>query len=93
MKKVLMLLVTLLFSFQAANAEYVNGYYRNNGTYVNGYERNSGSSYNNSYGNINANPQRVQVDGYTRSNGTYVNPYERTAPNNVKYDNLNYMGN
>ncbi len=75
------------------HAGYVMSYYRSDGTYVNGYYRNSGSSFSTGYSNPSANPSRVNVDGYSRSNGTYVQPYQRTAPNNIKYDNLNYKGN
>ena len=89
MKYIIFFLTFLLLSLPV-NAEHVNGYYRSNGTYVNGYERNSGSSFSTGFSNPYANPSRVNVDAYYRSNGTYVQPYQRTAPNNIRYDNLNY---
>ena len=82
----------------AAQAGWVNGYYRSNGTYVAPSYRSdygslgggSGSGY--VYRNPYAADPSVGVSGYIRTDGTFVAPYRRTPPNNTVTDNLSYRG-
>jgi hypothetical protein len=99
----LALAAVIFCSTLAAQAGWVNGYYRSNGTYVHPYYRSdygslggysgySSSSRDYVYRNPYAAYPSVSVRGYFRSNGTYVAPYVRTAPNDTVTDNLSYRG-
>ena len=101
--KNLALAAVMLCSTLAAQAEWVNGYYRSTGTYVAAHYRadsghlgcgsgHSSSSYGYVYRNPYAAYPSVRVRGYIRASGTYVAPYRRTAPNHTVTDNLSYRG-
>lgn len=76
MKRILLLVVGLLFGLAAIADTYVNGYYRKDGTYVQGYYRTSPNSTTrdnySSQGNVNP---------YTGDTGMRPNDYTPDAAN------------
>ena len=72
MKKIGLVLLVLLGSFTAANAEYVSGYTRSNGTYVQGYNRSSAnytkSDNYSTQGNVNPYTGKVGTKTYNNYN-------------------------
>ncbi len=78
MKKILLILVSMLFVSGAFADTYVNGYYRSDGTYVKPHYRSSpNSSYNDNYSvKGNRNPHTGEQGTRKRSlDGRY--PYSR----------------
>jgi hypothetical protein len=97
------LAVAIFVTTLAAQAGWVNGYYRSSGTYIAPYYRSDYSPLGRSsrlavasHAYVYRNPYTaypsVRVRGYLRSNGTYVAPCRRTPPNNTVTDNLTYRG-
>lgn len=82
MKKIILMVATLVALTTTAQAEYVSGYYKSNGTYVKGYHRSNAnhtvSDNYSTYGNTNP---------YTGSRGN--KKYDNTFEN--RFNNYNVI--
>lgn len=84
MKKILLLVLVLVFTISAPSA------YARGGGHASGYS--SGKSHYSSGAHMGSRSGEVHVRGYTKKDGTYVAPHYRSAPDGTRNNNWSTKG-